>query len=132
MPVRTKRWNDPAEPEDGSRILVSRYRPRALPKSEETWGEWHPSLGPSVELHAAFYAKGRPPISWQQYQLTYRSEMRAQRALIDELARRVIAGETLTLLCSSLCERESRCHRSLLKAMIEASATQMSPPTPAS
>jgi hypothetical protein len=28
-------------------------------------------------------------------------------------------GETITLLCSSACTRESRCHRSLLKELIE-------------
>ena len=39
--------------------------------------------------------------------------------MLAALAARVAAGETITLLCSSQCVRESRCHRSLLKAMIE-------------
>jgi hypothetical protein len=38
------------------------------------------------------------------------------------LARRSQAGETITLLCSSACTRESRCHRSLLKELIDAAA----------
>ena len=29
-----------------------------------------------------------------------------------------VAGETITLLCSSACTRESRCHRSVLKQLI--------------
>ena len=37
-----------------------------------------------------------------------------------ELAQRVQGGETITLLCSSACTRESRCHRSLLRELIEA------------
>jgi hypothetical protein len=48
--------------------------------------------------------------------------MREQKPLIDALARRVASGEQLTLLCSSACDRESRCHRSLLKELIETAA----------
>jgi uncharacterized protein YeaO (DUF488 family) len=39
---------------------------------------------------------------------------------IAELAKQVAGGETITLLCSSQCVRESRCHRSILKELIEA------------
>jgi uncharacterized protein YeaO (DUF488 family) len=46
--------------------------------------------------------------------------MQSQRDAIRELAQRVTRGETITLMCSSACERESRCHRSLLKELIEA------------
>ena len=38
---------------------------------------------------------------------------------IRALAVRVRAGEMITLLCSSQCTREDRCHRSLLKGLIE-------------
>lgn len=120
MPVKTKRWNDRRDPDDGLRILICRYRPRGLPKSEETWDQWRPELGPSRELHAAVYGKGgRPPIPWSTYRNLYLREMRAQSAAIAELARRAERGQTLTLLCSSACQREDRCHRSLLKKLIE-------------
>jgi uncharacterized protein YeaO (DUF488 family) len=117
--IRTKRWNDPVEPEDGTRILICRYRPRALPKSEETWTEWHPNLGPSKELHAAAYGKNRAqPLDWASYRATYLREMREQKDAIAQLAERVKNGERITLLCSSACEREARCHRSLLRELI--------------
>jgi uncharacterized protein YeaO (DUF488 family) len=119
MPIRTKRWNDPRESDDGFRLLVCRYRPRGIAKSAETWDAWEPKLGPSRDLHAAVYGKNGTKISWETYRKLYLSEMRAQTELIDELARRVSAGETITLLCSWACERESRCHRSLLKDLIE-------------
>jgi uncharacterized protein YeaO (DUF488 family) len=120
MEIRTRRWDDPAEAGDGTRILVCRYRPRALKKTDETWDAWMSNLGPSVELHAAAYGKnGAPPISWAGYRLAYLREMRAERAAITQLAERVKAGETITLLCSSQCMREARCHRSLLKELIE-------------
>jgi uncharacterized protein YeaO (DUF488 family) len=122
MPTMTKRWDDPREPDDGTRILVSRYRPRGLPKNEETWDQWLPALGPSPELHAAAYGKGRAPIPWPVYRASYLREMKAQAELIATLARRSASGETITLLCSSACIRESRCHRSLLKELIDEQA----------
>ena len=117
MPIRTKRWDDPSEADDGFRLLVCRYRPRGLPKSDETWDAWQPNLGPSKDLHAAAYGK-RGKFTWDEYRRRYLAEMKSQAAAIEELAKRVAAGETITLLCSSSCERESRCHRSLLRELI--------------
>src|SRR5687767_2878094 len=68
MAIRTKRWNDPAEPDDGYRVLVTCYRPRGVSKAEETWDVWMKHLGPSKELHAAAYGKtGGSPLPWPQY-----------------------------------------------------------------
>jgi uncharacterized protein YeaO (DUF488 family) len=117
--IKTKRWNDPAEPDDGYRLLICRYRPRALPKAEETWDAWDSNLGPSRELHAAWYGKRGEPPTFAEYARRYRQEMKPQAARIDELARRVAAGETLTLLCSSACTDATHCHRTLLKQLIE-------------
>jgi uncharacterized protein YeaO (DUF488 family) len=118
--IRTKRWNDPVEPDDGQRILVCRYRPRGVRKEDETWQQWLADLGPSKELHAAVYGKNRAaPLAWPAYRNAYLLEMKKQGQAIAELARRVKAGQTITLLCSSACEREDRCHRSLLKQLIE-------------
>jgi uncharacterized protein YeaO (DUF488 family) len=126
MPIRTRRWDDPKEAGDGQRILVTRYRPRGLPKANETWDEWMPDLGPSKELHAAAYGKIGTGISWATYRARYLAEMRSQREKIAELAKRVSTGETITLLCSSQCDREARCHRSILKELIEAAAAPSS------
>ena len=122
MPIKTKRWNDPAEPDDGHRLLVTRYRPRGVSKADETWDAWQPALGPSVELHAAAYGKhGQLELSWDTYRQRYLKEMLAPtpRAKIKALADQVKAGQALTLLCSAQCTREERCHRSLLKSLIE-------------
>lgn len=119
MPVKTKRWDDPKDGDDGWRVLITRYRPRALPKEEETWDAWVKELAPSKELLAAFHGKQGQPISWEVYRATYLKEMREQKERIAALAERVKKGETITLLCSSACVREARCHRSLLKGLIE-------------
>ena len=119
MPIKTKRWNDAAEPNDGFRLLICRYRPRALPKKDETWDAWDKNLGPSRELHADFYGKNGPPIGLEEYVKRYLKEMEAQGERIQALANRVAAGETITLLCSSACVDPKHCHRTLLRGLIE-------------
>ena len=121
MPVRTRRWSDPELPGDGLRVLVTRYRPRALPKADETWDVWQTALAPSKELLAAFQ-EGK--LGWGAYRQGYLREMKAQPALaaIEELAARVRHGETVTLLCSKSCTDERRCHRTPLQALVERAA----------
>jgi uncharacterized protein YeaO (DUF488 family) len=118
--IKTKRWCDPVGPDDGFRLLICRYRPRALPKTDENWTLWRPNLGPSRELHAAFYGKrGQGPLSWDEYRTRYLEEMEEQAEEIALLAELAAEGKTITLLCSSACEDAERCHRALLKALIE-------------
>ena len=104
MPIKTKRWNDPKDEDEVFRILICRYRPRGLPKQKETWDRWESKLGPSRALHADFYGKHGPPITWEEYRRRYLEEMEAQQELIDQLAELVAEGKMITLLCSSACE----------------------------
>jgi uncharacterized protein YeaO (DUF488 family) len=120
MPIKTKRWNDPAEPDDGFRLLVCRYRPRGVRKEDETWDAWCKDLGPSKELHADYYGKhGGEPLGWDAYRRRYLEEMRGQSEFIDELAILVQQGRAITLLCSSACVDAAHCHRTLLRGLIE-------------
>ncbi len=127
MPIRTKRWNDPADGDDGFRLLVCRYRPRGVRSDAEPWDAWCNALAPSPELHAAAYGKGGKPISWEDYTRRFLEEMTRQRYWIESFAARVRAGETLTLLCSSACVDPERCHRTLVQRLIDAAAF---PPAP--
>lgn len=117
MPIRTRRWNDPAEPDDGFRLLVTRYRPRGIARADETWDAWWPDLGPSKALHAAFWGKTGAPIGWDEYARRYLLEIAPQRETIRRLAVRS-TGETITLLCSSACVDAARCHRTLLARLM--------------
>jgi uncharacterized protein YeaO (DUF488 family) len=119
--VRTKRWNDPAESDDGFRLLVCRIRPRGVAKARESWDACWPELGPSRELLDAFHGKGgAAPLPWDQYVPRYLEEMRAPGAVwrVRALAQRAAAGETVTLLCSSACIDPARCHRTLLQRLL--------------
>ena len=121
MSLRTKRWNDPAEPADGFRLLVCRIRPRGVPKATQPWDDWWPDLGPSRGLLDDFHGKTAPPIAWDTYKHRYLEEMRGPGPVwrIRDLARRVGDGETITLLCSSACTDPTHCHRTLLARLIE-------------
>lgn len=127
MPLRTKRWNDPAEPEDGYRLLVCRYRPRGVPKESEPWDAWCPALAPSKELHADVYGKSGEAIAWAEYEERFFREMERQRYWIESFAARHRRGETMTLLCSSACVDPTRCHRTLVARLLESAAF---PPPP--
>ena len=120
MPLATKRWNDPPEPGDGHRLLVCRIRPRGVPKAGEPWDAWWPDLGPSRRLLDDYHGKTAPPIPWKDYAARYLDEMAgpAQLWRIRDLARRLAAGETITLLCSSACKDAEHCHRTLLARLI--------------
>ena len=120
--LKTKRWDDPREPSDGLRVLITRYRPRGLKKADETWDFWWKELAPSAGLLADFHGKEGAPITWEQYRPRYLAEMESQRAKIDSLARHVLGGEPLTLLCSSACTNPLQCHRTLLEKLVRDAA----------
>jgi uncharacterized protein YeaO (DUF488 family) len=120
--IQTRRWNDPPQKGEGVRILVTRYRPRGVRKEDETWDEWIPALGPSRELHAAFYGKNGDPIGWEEYRKRYLAEMEERSEKVAALAERLKRGERITLLCSSACSEPSRCHRQLLSRLVEDAA----------
>lgn len=131
MPVKTKRVGEPSAPADGTRILVTRYRPRAVRRGAETWHAWDKRLAPSIELLDAAFGKvrsggkvtrgARPPLPWAEFVRRFAAEMDAPmaRAALAELRARAKA-EMLTLLC--YCEDEAHCHRGLLRAMVESGA----------
>ena len=121
MALKTTLWPVPLEPDDGLRVLVTRYRPRALPKAKETWDVWMRALGPSAELFDAFFGKkGKTPLPLRDYHVRYREEMLRPEpaALLDGLAARLRRGENVTLLCSKDCLLAEVCHRTVLAELL--------------
>jgi len=111
MPVKTKRVYEKPEPGDGYRVLVMRYWPRGI--SKDKVDAWEKELGTEPDLIKLWKSDA---ISWSEFAQRYRQAVASQKEKIKALAQRAAKG-TVTLLCS--CPDERRCHRILLKELIE-------------
>lgn len=111
--IRTKRVKEPRAPEDGTRILVMRLWPRGVKKTH--FDAWERDLAPPVELMRGLLG-GEVP--WETYQKEYVATVKKNgKEKLAELRKRSRSGETITLLC--WCPDETRCHRLLLKRLLE-------------
>jgi uncharacterized protein YeaO (DUF488 family) len=73
MTLKIKSLKEQTEPDDGLRILIARYRPRALPIHRENWNEWWKDLAPSKALHKD-YMKDKI-IDWSEYKRRFLIEI---------------------------------------------------------
>jgi uncharacterized protein YeaO (DUF488 family) len=110
--IRLKRIYETSSPEDGWRVLVTRYWPRGI--NRDSVDEYLPALGPSRSLLHS-YRDGQ--LRWDQYVNQYQLEMMGelQQREIHRLAKLALA-ERVTVLC--VCPDQVRCHRSLLGELI--------------
>jgi uncharacterized protein YeaO (DUF488 family) len=116
--VRMKRVYDPPSPEDGHRILVTRYWPRGVKR--DAADEYNTKVAPSRELLHEFKHEG---LAWEGYVPRYVSEMHDEQAESEICRLAALArSKTITLMC--ICEDESLCHRSLLRDLILNEASQ--------
>ena len=104
---------DKKEESDGKRILVMRFWPRGIRKT--SFDLWLKDVGTSPDL-IKDWKSGK--VTRADYTVRYNRMMQGevQRTLILELAGYASEGP-VTLLCS--CKDPNKCHRSLLKEMIE-------------
>ena len=112
MPLLTdKTCYDPPGPGDGLRLLVMRFWPRGVAKTQVDVNL--PDLGPSPELIRA-YKDGK--LDWPAFARAYGKEMAGQKAALRLLRALDDQGHKLTLLCG--CADAAHCHRSLLAGLI--------------
>jgi uncharacterized protein YeaO (DUF488 family) len=114
MPIAVKRIYDHPSPDDGHRLLVMRFWPRGVKK--ERVDAWDRGLAPSKELLGDLNSGA---VERLEYRERFRWEMANRPDSIEALSalRERAATEKVTLLC--WCPDEDRCHRGLLKEMIE-------------
>ena len=70
--VRLKRAYDPAEPDDGYRVLVDRLWPRGLSRAHAGADLWLKEVAPSPALRRWF---GHDPRRWKHFRQRYRAEL---------------------------------------------------------
>lgn len=92
--IRLKRAYEPAEPEDGMRILIDRLWPRGVSKAKVALDEWLKDVAPSTALRKWF---GHAPERWDEFQQRYRGELQEQSAALDRL-RALATNRVVTLV----------------------------------
>lgn len=97
MDVRLKRAYEPAEPEDGYRVLIDRLWPRGVSRARAKLDDWEKELPPSTELRQWF---GHEPSRFEEFRRRYIEELKAHRPRLAALRSRARAG-TLTLVYSA-------------------------------
>ena len=127
MAIRVVRLGSPRKRGEGLRLGTVRRPPRGVPKSEyasrDFYDLWLPELAPSEPL-VKLALRARDGGAWATFVRRYRSEMKrpaASRllALLAVLSR----GADLSVGC--YCVDEARCHRSVLKALLEEHGAQL-------
>lgn len=121
MPIRIVQLGSPRAPGEGLRIGTVRRPPRGVPKAEfgtrDFYDVWLPNLAPSAELVAEGLS-AEDEKSWATFVRKYRAEMKQPDAahLLDTLA---ALSHQASFAMGCYCENEARCHRSLLRGLLE-------------
>lgn len=121
MTLRIVRLGAPRHSEEGVRVGTVRRPPRGVSKNEyasrDYYDTWLPELAPSPEL-MKLGKKVESDEDWDAFARKYRTEMAApeRSRLLDLLA---VLSHSTQLSVGCYCEEESRCHRSLLRSLLE-------------
>ncbi|MEQ8813410.1 MAG: DUF488 family protein [Thalassobaculum sp.] len=121
MSVRIVRLGTPRLPGEGLRIGTVRRLPRAVRKeryaADDWFDVWYPELSPSAALVAQARAAATEA-EWDAFVRAFRREMDAPapRRTLDLLAA-LSHGADFSVGC--YCEDEARCHRSVLRALLD-------------
>jgi uncharacterized protein YeaO (DUF488 family) len=87
--VRTKRIYDPADPDDGYRVLIDHIWPRGVSRERARLDDWARDLAPSDELRKWF---DHVPARFAEFCARYRDELADRSERLDELRRRAVSG----------------------------------------
>lgn len=125
MVVRVVRLGTPRMEDEGLRIGTVRRPPRGVQKAEfarQDWYDvWFPNLAPSVET-MKLGQEAKTPAQWSAFVRRYRAEM-ATRENSHSISLLAALSQQTNFSVGCYCEREERCHRSVLRELL-ASACQ--------
>ena len=127
MAIQVVRLGSDRQDGEGLRIGTVRRPPRGVPKADFASGNWYdvwyPNLAPSAEtVKTALTA--RTPAEQQAFRRAYRSEMASpENARTIQLLAALSKQTNFSVGC--YCEDESRCHRLLLRQLLEEAGAEM-------
>ena len=120
MAIRIVRLGSPRVNGEGLRIGSVRRPPRGVPKGEHAsrnfYDIWLPDVAPSDQL-IKVAQRVSADRAWLSFVKRYRSEMKRPQAsrLLDLLA---ALSHLTNFSVGCYCAEESRCHRSVLRALL--------------
>ncbi|HTN29077.1 MAG TPA: DUF488 family protein [Burkholderiales bacterium] len=127
MAVRIVRLGTPRSKGEGLRIGTVRRPPRGVPKdkfaSQDWYDVWFPNLAPS-DAAVKLGQRAETQAQWGAFARKYRAEMAKpdQSRALDVLA---ALSKHADFSVGCYCEDESRCHRSILRALLAAKGAQI-------
>lgn len=120
MSIRIVRLGTPRAVDEGIRIGTVRRPPRGVPREQFASGDWYdvwfPNLAPSVETMKVGLSSVTDQ-DWSRFERRYRAEMKASAAVHD-LELLAALSKTSNFSVGCYCEREERCHRSVLRDLL--------------
>ena len=120
MAIRVVRLGNPRSAGEGLRLGTVRRPPRGVPKSayasRDFYDVWLPELAPSEAL-VKQAQQADDDRAWRSFERRYRAEMKRPEALRLLLLLAAFSHDT-AFSVGCYCADESRCHRSILKALL--------------
>jgi uncharacterized protein YeaO (DUF488 family) len=120
MAVRVVRLGSARGEAEGIRLGTVRHPPRGVPKgklaSQDWYDVWLPNLAPTAET-VKLAQNAATPKQWTSFARKYRNEMKTpeNRHLLALLA---ALSHRTNFSVGCYCQDETRCHRSLLRALL--------------
>ena len=121
MAIMIVRLGSSRSADEGLRIGTVRRPPRGVRKEDyaakDIYDVWFPNLAPSVETMKLGQAAEKPA-HWSAFKRKYRAEMAKPDAshAIELLA---TLSHHVNFSVGCYCEEEERCHRSVLRALLQ-------------
>jgi uncharacterized protein YeaO (DUF488 family) len=121
MAIRVVRLGSPRAPDEGLRLGTVRRPPRDVPKAEhgsrDFYDVWLPDLAP-LEALVKQALQASDERAWRAFEKRYRAEMKRPAAARLLVVLAALSHQT-NLSVSCYCADEARCHRSVLKALLQ-------------
>jgi uncharacterized protein YeaO (DUF488 family) len=121
MSISIVQLGSPRAADEGLRIGTVRRPPRGVPRTEfstrDYYDVWLPNLSPDAELLKEAKAVASDA-EWAAFAKKFRAEMNGSDAgkVLDLLA---ALSKTTHFAIGCYCEDESRCHRSILRQLLD-------------
>lgn len=127
--IRVVRLGTPRQPGEGPRLGTVRRPPRGVRKEDfarrNYYDQWLPALAPSQPIVSWALSVPWTDERWAKYVKDYRAEMSrpVPKHTIELLAR---LSHHLHFSVGCYCEREDRCHRSILRELLAERGARLS------